>query len=69
MKAVNRRFAASGWITTANGKPVYRHYRQGRRMVTRTIPANLVSRVEKAIELRQSVEKILAMLEDCAIAS
>lgn len=69
-KAVNRRFPPSGWITNVNGKPAYRYYKQGKRMATRTLPSGLVQRVEKAIELRHTVEKILAMLEDCqAIAS
>jgi len=39
-------------------------------MVTKTLPLGMVDRVKRAIASRQSVEKILAMLEDSgAIAS
>ena len=71
MKAVNRKFSPSGWTTTNHGKTVYRYYRAGGRMVTKTLSSrNLVQLVEEAIAARQSVEKILAMLEDSgAIAS
>jgi hypothetical protein len=70
MKAVNREFPATGWTTKVRGKTVYRYYRPGRRMVTKTLPLGMVDRVKRAIANRQSVEKILAMLEDSgAIAS